>query len=137
MRKLVPAKCDITNHPLANVNSFQKFHEFLLYQNLFFLNFKSLLLKTSLTLIEVLALPDVFVWKWYIIFICILEFYLRELPETVCNFHSMKTPVELNSLLSKFFCHVIWFVIWTTMDDLQTRPLRQILLFPWNNSFTV
>ena len=30
---------------------------------------------------------------------------------TVCNFQSMKTPVELNSLLSKFFCYTTWFVI--------------------------
>ena len=30
---------------------------------------------------------------------------------TVCNFQSMKTPVELNSLLSKFFCYITWFVI--------------------------
>ena len=30
---------------------------------------------------------------------------------TVCNFQSMKTPVELNSLLLKFFCYTTWFVI--------------------------
>ena len=30
---------------------------------------------------------------------------------TVCNFQSMKTPVELDSLLSKFFCYITWFVI--------------------------
>ena len=30
---------------------------------------------------------------------------------TVCNFQSMKSPVELNSLLSKFFCYITWFVI--------------------------
>ena len=31
------------------------------------------------------------------------------------------------------------FITWleATMDDLQTRPLRQILLFLWNNSLTV
>ena len=40
---------------------------------------------------------------------------------TVCNFQSMKSPVELNSLLSKFFCYITWYVIspdqtrlWTT-----------------------
>ena len=40
---------------------------------------------------------------------------------SVCNFRSMKTPVEQNSLLSKFFCYITWFVIspdetrlWTT-----------------------
>ena len=30
---------------------------------------------------------------------------------SVYNFQSMKTPVELNSLLSKFFCYITWFVI--------------------------
>ena len=30
---------------------------------------------------------------------------------SVCNFQSMKSPVELNSLLSKFFCYITWFVI--------------------------
>ena len=29
----------------------------------------------------------------------------------VCNFQSMKSPVELNDLLSKFFCYITWFVI--------------------------
>ena len=40
---------------------------------------------------------------------------------SVCNFQSVKSPVELNSLLSKFFSYIIWFVIspdktqhWTT-----------------------
>ena len=40
---------------------------------------------------------------------------------TVCNFQSIKSPVELNSLLSKFFCYITWLVIspdwtrhWTT-----------------------
>ena len=42
---------------------------------------------------------------------------------TVCNFESMETPVELNSLLSKFFCYITWSVIspdqtrlWTTCN---------------------
>ena len=30
---------------------------------------------------------------------------------SVCNFPSMKGPVELNSLLSKFLCCITWFVI--------------------------
>ena len=49
------------------------------------------------------------------------EEYLREDIKSVYNFHSMKSLVELNSLLSKFFCYVTWFVIspdktqhWTT-----------------------
>ena len=29
---------------------------------------------------------------------------------TVCNFQSMKSPVELNSLLSKFFCLITWLL---------------------------
>ena len=28
----------------------------------------------------------------------------------VCNFQSMKSPVELNSLLSKFFCYITWLL---------------------------
>ena len=31
----------------------------------------------------------------------------------VCNFQSMKSPVEQNSLLSKLFCYITWFVIST------------------------
>ena len=30
---------------------------------------------------------------------------------TVCNFNSMKSSVELNSLLSRFFGYITWFVI--------------------------
>ena len=30
---------------------------------------------------------------------------------SACNFQSMKSPVELNSLFSKFFCYITWFVI--------------------------
>ena len=58
---------------------------------------------------------------------------------SVCNFQSMKSPVELNNLLPKFFCYITWFVItWLdpTLDDFQTKPLRQILLFRRNNSFS-
>ena len=31
------------------------------------------------------------------------------LKNVVCNFQSIKRPVELNTLLLKFFCHVTWF----------------------------
>ena len=31
-------------------------------------------------------------------------------PCTVCNFQSLKTPAELNSLLWKFFCYITWLV---------------------------
>ena len=30
----------------------------------------------------------------------------HEMNSTVCNFQSMKSPVELNNLLSKFFCYI-------------------------------
>ena len=30
---------------------------------------------------------------------------------TVCNLQFMKSPVELNSCLSKFFCYITWFFI--------------------------
>ena len=30
--------------------------------------------------------------------------------KTVCNFQSMKSPMELNSLLSKFFCYITWLL---------------------------
>ena len=31
-------------------------------------------------------------------------------PDTVCNFQSMKSPMELNSLLSKFFYYITWLL---------------------------
>ena len=52
----------------------------------------------------------------------------------------MESPVELNSLLSKFFCYIIWLLyqlIRVTLDNLQTRPLRQIVLFLRNNILTI
>ena len=54
---------------------------------------------------------------------------------SVCNFQSMKSPVELNCLFSKFFCYITWLD--AILDDLQTRPLRQILLFLRNKSLAV
>ena len=41
------------------------------------------------------------------------------MKRSVCNFQSMKSPVELNSLFSKFFGFITWFDM--TVDDLQTR----------------
>ena len=29
---------------------------------------------------------------------------------SVCNFQSIKSPVELNGLLSKFFCYTTWLL---------------------------
>ena len=56
---------------------------------------------------------------------------------TVCNFQSMKSPVELNSLFLKFFCyyHLVWLD--ATLDALKVKPLCQILLFLRNNSLVV
>ena len=84
---------------ISNVNSFKKCRELPLYQRLFFLNtfkFKYLLLKTLSTLIQILDLPDVFVWKWFS-FICISEFYLKELPES-----ELVTCKSLSFLFSQF-----------------------------------
>ena len=46
---------------------------------------------------------------------------LLKIQCSVCNFQSMKSPMELNCLFSKFFCYITWFVIspgstgsWTT-----------------------
>ena len=44
-------------------------------------------------------------------------FFLKQEKPTVCNFQSMKSPAELNSLFSKFFCFVTWFF----MSPGQTR----------------
>ena len=49
---------------------------------------------------------------------------------TVCNFQSMKSPVELNSLFSKFFCYITWFIIspdQTLQLLLTNEALRQII----------
>ena len=55
------------------------------------------------------------------------------LQYTVCNFQSMKSSVELNSLLSKFFCYITWFVIsldWTRLWTTCQRGLyRQSYCF--------
>ena len=52
---------------------------------------------------------------------------------SVCNFQSMKSSVELNSLLSKFFCYITWFV----NHLIRRNTGRQILLFFQNNSLAV
>ena len=38
------------------------------------------------------------------------SFYGQMLDCSVCNFQSMNSPMELNSLFSKFFCYIIRFV---------------------------
>ena len=47
----------------------------------------------------------------------------------------MRNPLELNSLFPKFFYYITWLD--ATVDDLQTRFLRQILLFLQKNGLTV
>ena len=47
----------------------------------------------------------------------------------------MKSPTELNSLFSKIFCYIIRLD--ATLDHLQTRALRQSVLFPQNNSLAI
>ena len=38
------------------------------------------------------------------------NFTKTELINAVCNFQSVKSPVELNSLLLKFFCYITWLL---------------------------
>ena len=49
--------------------------------------------------------------------------------KSVCNFQNMKSPVKLNSLLSKFFCYIT--VVWwdATLETLEMILLCQIPLF--------
>ena len=56
---------------------------------------------------------------------------------SVCHFKSMKNPVEMNSLFYYITCS--FYIAWlhAALDDLQTRPLRQILLFLGNDSLAV
>ena len=50
---------------------------------------------------------------------------------TVCNFQSRKNPVELNSLLSKFFCYITWLLYhlmrrdigWLTNEAFTSNPI--------------
>ena len=56
---------------------------------------------------------------------------------SVCNFQSMKSPVELSSLFLKLFCYITWFDQTRHWAPLRTRPLRQILLFLRNNSLPI
>ena len=58
-------------------------------------------------------------------------------PWKISHFQSMKSPVELNSLFYKTILsyHLVWWD--ATLEALQTRPLRQILLLLRNNSLAV
>ena len=53
---------------------------------------------------------------------------------TICNFQSMRTLVELNSLLLIFFCYITWFDETRHWRPCKTKPSRQILLLLRNNS---
>ena len=44
-------------------------------------------------------------WK-----ISLYSFYGQLLDRSVCNFQSMKSPMELNSFFSRSFCYIIRFV---------------------------
>ena len=58
----------------------------------------------------------------------------------VCNFQSMKSPMKLNSLWSKFFYYItclLYQLVVISLDDLQTRLLHKILLLLGNNSLTI
>ena len=47
----------------------------------------------------------------------------------------MKSSVERDIFLSKFFSYITW--LGTTLGDLQTRPLSQILSLLRNNSLAI
>ena len=50
----------------------------------------------------------------------------------VCNFQSIKCPLELNSLLLKFFCYVTWF------DERRNwRPCKRDLHFKFYSLFEI
>ena len=71
----------------------------------------------------------------FIVITCIQESANSSFVFAGLNFQSMKSPLELKSFFSKLFCYITWLVVspdyWidATTADLQTRPLRQILLF--------
>ena len=50
-------------------------------------------------------------WIPWPIFSSVFDTVNFRLNKSVCNFGSMKSPAELNSLFSKFFCYIIWSVI--------------------------
>ena len=41
---------------------------------------------------------------------------------TACNFQSMKSFMDLNSLFSKFFCYITWFII-TAVQNVTNKIL--------------
>ena len=61
---------------------------------------------------------------------CMTYYFAGSNP--VCNVQSMKSPLQMNSLLSKLFCYITWLD--ATLEKFQTAPLRQIRLYLRNNS---
>ena len=59
-----------------------------------------------------------------------LQTNITHIKYSVCNFQSMKSPVELNSLLSKFFCYITWFVISPDQTRLWTTCKRGLYVKP-------
>ena len=71
-----------------------------------------------------------------LLFIIIIIIYFS----TVCNFQSMKSLLELNSLSSKFFCYITWCIISPIRRDtgrLSNETSRQILLFLRNSGLKI
>ena len=59
-------------------------------------------------------IPQQFNWNNFACFFCFMmkrktKLWRHMYP--VFNFQCMKSPVELNSLFSKFFCYITWFVV--------------------------
>ena len=88
----------------------------------------------------------IYVSNLYIfIYLCIYIYILTYIWKYICIY--MKSPAELNSLFSKSFRYINWFwfvilvgnITWSEarLNELQTRSLRQLLLFLRNNSLVV
>ena len=83
----------------------------------------------------------IFIYLCIYIYIYILTYIWKY----ICIY--MKSPAELNSLFSKSFRYINWFwfvilvgnITWSEarLNELQTRSLRQLLLFLRNNSLVV
>ena len=124
-----------------------KIYELVLLNNIFVQLFWSLIGFFFLVFpLEGSKLPLVFkeIWKWNI-FNFGSEFrstfrILSNIQDQFVIFNLWKAVWNLivfyqNSFVISPSCYVSWLD--ATLDDLQTRPLRQILLFLWNKSLTV
>ena len=87
----------------------------------------------------------IFLYIYAYIYIYIYIYILTYIWKYICIY--MKSPAELNSLFSKSFRYINWFwfvilvgnITWSEarLNELQTRSLRQLLLFLRNNSLVV